>query len=516
MFDFFRKIISKLTSSGPVAYYGGGRDSGGKYDGGMAYDSPTLTLDHFKLRQQARLAYHESLSAHAIVDSDADIVVGEGLKLEMAIDAEMLGLTDEQAEMISTQIENRFDEWAKSKKSDRSETNNFYQNQRLYKIFDKRDGEIFTRLYYSKDNTLLNPLQISFIDPNQIRGYSYTSTMYDYGDDDGIIRDAAGKEIAYRIWVKAQDGNFSDVTVQAKGPKSGRVFMLHGYTANYAGQRRGYTKLAVALQEFQDLTGLSSATIQKAINQASINMYTKPAENKAATNPFEHITGGAGPSSRSYGSNPAPSPTNTTPTVDYCPIPEATLKQPGVGVFNLSGGEDLKPFPETSPGDSYAPFVESFMDYICAAMGDSREVVLKKFGENYSASRATLILVWRTAVARRQEMASDFLDPVFEMWFAEEVAAGRISVPGWSDPRLRAAWLKHKWKGASMPNIDPQKSAKAIELYAGMGLTDLDYEASNYNGSDGKSNRRKLTKQYSELPIAPFSKNAQPEPQGDQ
>jgi capsid protein len=134
------------------------------------------------------------------------------------------------------------------------------------------------------------------------------------------------------------------------------------------------------------------------------------------------------------------------------------------------------------------------------------EVLLMKFGSNYSASRAALLLFWRVALRWRQEMASDCLNPIYEMWLSGEIAAGRIEAPGWSDPRLRAAWLANNWVGSPMPNIDPSKTAKATKMQVEMGLTTLGRAARELNGSDGKANRAKIAREFAEIPPSPFGK----------
>jgi capsid protein len=132
------------------------------------------------------------------------------------------------------------------------------------------------------------------------------------------------------------------------------------------------------------------------------------------------------------------------------------------------------------------------------------ELVLKKFSNNYSASRATLLLCWRTAEIERNEMIADFCRPVYEMWLSEEIASGRIECLGWSDKYIREAWLCAEWAGAPMPNIDPIKTAQADQKYVELGAQDLDDVARNLNGSSGKANRVKLVRQYKELPFPPW------------
>jgi capsid protein len=105
-----------------------------------------------------------------------------------------------------------------------------------------------------------------------------------------------------------------------------------------------------------------------------------------------------------------------------------------VGVYNLPSGQEQVPFQNTSPGTAFNVFVDAQIAYIAAAVGQSIETVLMKFSNNYSASRATLILCWRIALQRRYNLACYHLDPVYEMWLSEEIAAGRVSAPRLAGP----------------------------------------------------------------------------------
>jgi capsid protein len=129
-----------------------------------------------------------------------------------------------------------------------------------------------------------------------------------------------------------------------------------------------------------------------------------------------------------------------------------------------------------------------------------------RFNQNYSASRGTLILFWRVVNIWREEWAADDGNPIFEMWLAGEIAAGRITAPGWSDPILRAAWLHGTWRGAPIPDIDPSKTAKARRENLSMSLTTGTREASDLNGSDFDANKQRLSEEYGEEPPPPWQK----------
>lgn len=507
------------------AYVGGGNGfsgystlaEGSKYILGLSHSGVSPLLDNTRLRQNAREAYHDSTAARGVVDRYADTVVDVGLRLDSSPIPEILGITPEEAEEWSRKVEKSFHLWAMSKKVTRSESMNFYQAQRLAEISQQRDGEYFTRLFYTKGNGRVNPLQIEFMDPNQIRGYALTSTtgFQDNGILDGIIRDEAGREKAFLIWSQKLDGSYKEVTVPAIGPRSKRRMMLHGFAPEYAGQNRGYSRIAHVLQEFSDLTTFTISQIKKAIQQSALTMWVKPSKDNPASDPMEAMAHrlAAGPAASAMVPQ-EDTGTDALPVEDgitYHDLPEATITQPGqVGVFNLNAGEELEPFKSTAPSESYETFVNAFLSSLSASTGMPIEVLLMKFGQNYSASRGTLILFWRIAQIWRHELATDFLSPVYEEWLTGEIAAGRIIAPGWNDPFLRQAWLHHKWFGAPMPNIDPLRTAKADETYVGLGAQTLDHVARNHNGSDGASNRAKLTRELGELPEIPWRKAASP------
>lgn len=500
--------IARRVSVSPFGSYSTGRGGGSKWPHGLSSSGSSPCFDHTLLRQNARSAYHDTPAAKALVDRFADTVIDCGLRLEAAPKFELLGITPEQAEHWSATVNEQFDNWASDKKSLRDETMTFYQAQRLVEIFQQRDNDYFVRLYYSSRRDLLNPLQISFLDPNQIRGNAYTSTYGFQQDNDGIVRNEMGRESAYKVWIKQKDGQYKESQIDAFGKRSKRPLMLHGFQPEYAGQGRGYSRLSHLLQEFENLTDFSVSQIKKAIAQSSITMFNKPSRDNAASNPLEAIEHGmAGP----LGAPPTKEEAEQVGLdldeyVKYVPIPEATFTRPGsVGVFNLQGGEELVPLKHTSPSESYPEFVNSFVSYLSASNSMPIEVLLMKFEQNYSASRGALILFWRIAQIWRAEIAADFLDPVYYAWLAGEIAAGRILCPGWQDPRLRACWLGHNWIGAPMPNIDPAKTAKADKEYAELGAQTLDRIAINHNGSSGKSNRAKLAREFAELPKAPWA-----------
>ena len=511
-----KENMSRPSRVQPVAYhsgggsysgYGGARSGGSGWPYGVANRGRSRTLNHYRMLMNGRDAYHDSVQARAIVSRKADSVADIGLRVEPSPVASVLGITDERALEWSRDVAHRYDLCMRDKKQNRSETMTGYQSQHFYMTSKERDNDVFLRIYYSADRGLQSPVQFEFIDPTQIRGHAITNTGAPYHKfKDGIERDDRGREKAYLISVADVNGAIKPITVQASGPKSKRKFMLHGFTPEYAGQRRGYSPLGFAIQKFESITDLESSHIKKAINLSSM-MLTVENEINDPGDPFLGVDAGqdAGPSRtvEEYGeaAEPSSSALGVDPRVHR--MQGAEVKEPGSTVLIAPGrGDKFKEIGGNAPADSFDKFIDSFTAHLSAATGMPIEVLLMKFNQNYSASRATLILFWRKVVIDREEMAADYLTPHYEMWLSEEIAAGRIQALGWSDPVLRAAWLNAAWVGMPLPDIDPSKTAKAAEIRTILRHLTGKRGAREYNGSDFDTNKVTIEREYGdELPM---------------
>lgn len=483
----------------------GGRSGGAGWPYGVANRGRGRTLNHYRMLMNGRDAYHDSVQARAIVSRKADSVAAIGLRVEPTPVASVLGITDEAALEWSRDVAHRYDLCMRDKKQNRSETMTGYQSQHFYINSKERDNDVFVRLYYSADRGLQNPLQFEFIDPTQIRGHAITSTGGPYFKfPDGIERDERGREKSYKIWVSDDKGRIKAVTVQRIGPKSKRIFMLHGFTPEYAGQGRGYSPLGYAIQKFENITDLESAHIKKAINQSSLIMTVENDINDPG-DPTLGVDGGqdAGPSQVVSEYDETAEPSNSALGVDpkVLRMQGAEVNESGSAFMIAPGrGDKIKPFGGLAPADSFDTFLDAFTAHLSAATGMPIEVLLMRFNQNYSASRATLILFWRKVVIDREEMAADYLFPHYEMWLSEEIAAGRIQAPGWSDPVLKAAWLNAAWVGMPLPDIDPSKTAKAAVERTALGHLTGKRGAREYNGSDFDTNATTIEREFGERP----------------
>jgi lambda family phage portal protein len=490
------------------------RFAGQKFSSGLPNPAPTLLLDHEQIRQNVRTLSHQSLQLRALIRGDTDTVIGNGLNMSPEPKHRLLGLDPEAAKDWITNVKTRFELWAMSDRASRSGRYNFFQAQRLMRQSLYRDGELFVALSYHNDSALLSPLRFEILDPDQIRENGLTLTASGQAlwpqNRDGITHNEDGEETRYKVWKKDRNG-LPVMTEIPRVGRSGRLLMLHAITGqDYAGQLRGISPLAVCVQDLENILSFTLAQVDKAITQSNIAFTVESESDEDARDPLAGLASigglpGQGAAAGMFGNDPAPPPDAENVTGEslepvYTPVPHTEVKTPGgIGIFSLKSKQKLKPFPATAPADAFDVFVDAYFSYIAASTGWSIETVLKKFNNNYSASRATLILTWRAAEQLRWELDYYVLGPIYEMWLAEEIAAGRVSAPGWSDPRLRAAWVSHRYNGLSQPNIDPTKTAAAAKEYLSMGATTFEDVAIEYNDSDAESNRVKLKQELAEL-----------------
>jgi lambda family phage portal protein len=501
-------IIKQASKT--MAYYRSMISTGGsKYPYGLSSSGTGVFLDHSKILQNARKSVFESVQAKSLVDRFAESIVDIGLKLEAMPDFEILGITPEAAEEWGRNVSQRYHLVQKSKAQHRAGLYNQYQAQLLYAKAQQRDNDIFVRFYYSNRRDLISPLQFDFVDPCMIRGYAYTSTGNNFMIDDGIVRNADGSERSYKIWEIDSQGQYQERDIPRIGAKSGKLMMIHGFQPEYAGQGRGYSRLAHALQEFQNITDFSLAVIKKAINQSGFVGGIENQQQDPSDAGFESLmrSRGAGPPEKQATESQV-----TATVVDdgtafsVQELPELTQRVPGSSfLLGMAQGDALKMYENRVPSESYEQFINAFVSHLSASTGMPIEVMLMKFNQSYSASRATLVIFWRICQIWREEMIADWLNPHYEAWLGEEIAAGRIIAPGWYDPILRAAWLNNSWIGAPMPNIDPQREAKAQKEYLDIGATTQNRVARGLNGTSAKDNIAVNRRMFPETPVPPWN-----------
>nr|WP_308006578.1 hypothetical protein [Xanthomonas albilineans] len=87
-------------------------------------------------------------------------------------------------------------------------------------------------------------------------------------------------------------------------------------------------------------------------------------------------------------------------------------------------------------------------------------------------------------LCRRWLLTTQFCQPIYGLVLDEEVASGRLQLPGYSDPVRRHAWSRAMWIGPARGSMDEQKEAAAAKTRIEIGVSNAAMETAAMNGED--------------------------------
>lgn len=393
-------------------------------------------------------------------------VVGTGLALQSRIDREVLPwLNSEQADALERQIEREWAMWAGSQECDMARTSNFVQLQDIAMRGAMVAGDIFAVLPTYKTKNSPYGLRVQLIEADRIsnpQGRGQTATLVS-----GVEKDpSSGAPSGYHIQ-STHPG--SRVSVERKwtyypafGARTGRRTVLHLYRPQRAGQTRGVSELAPIIELVKQLTRYTNAEVAAAVVSAFFTVFVKTELGDGLAQPS--IAPGSPPPSSGA---------------------DDDFRMGHGNILNLMPGESIETATPGRPNVAFPMFVEAVLQQVGSSLGIPYELLRMHFSASYSASRAALLEAQKGFRAVRQWLASSFCQPIYETWFAEAVALGRIIAPGFlgGDFAVRAAYLGSEWVGPSFGNIDPLKEVKAAQVRISQGLSTIAAESAQ-NGRD--------------------------------
>jgi lambda family phage portal protein len=488
-FDFLRpKTITKVVRVHDSDDRRGGTTYGGsrtKY-GNIRYRDAGYT-DYAQQRENARGVYHDSLIARGIVGRLIDNVINTGLTLESSPLWSLIPNAPKGVEaryLWTEEVENRWNLFVRSKESDHRGRLTFAQLQRLVYMLRVKEGEYFAILRYLNSGNRMSPLAIQVLNNDQV-AQPFDSMLLERVNNrgakisEGIEYDAAGQMIAIYVRENPEDFSSDPIRIPVRGPKSGRLFVIHDANFESAEQYRGFAELSAFIYELDRLTEYDITELEATI--AGALWFAAIETEKGAT------------------AKPSIKPNVTTDTVSASTggvkdgINEVRIRNRALVMQGLGPGQTFKGFQPNRPNPNFAAFEEVFENRICGSLGMPLSVFRQKFQASYSAARAEILFFWNNILRRRDDFCSGLLDPVYEAWLGEEISAGNIKAGQFrTSPVVRRAWLNCTWNGISRPVVDPVKEVNAVEKRQRLGHTTGEREAKAYNGSDFRENVKRL------------------------
>ena len=417
------------------------------------------------LRKRSRDLYMGAPIATGALKSTVTNVVGAGLKLNAQIDYEFLGMTAEEADAWETKVEREFDFWASSKDCDITRMNNFYELQWLAFLSQLQSGDVFALLPTTKRMTTPYELCVQLIEADRVCNSSIHAMSQDNKIVNGVEIDSKGEVIAYHIADYHPD---SAMAIQNKwhrvekfGSKTGRLNALHLMEMERPEQRRGVPILAPVFESLKQLNRYSEAELMAAVISGMFTVFV------TTEAPQSGDFGGIG-------------------VEDEIDPDDETTVELGNGLVNyLNEGEKVETSNPGRPNTAFDGFVTSICRQIGVALEIPYEVLMKHFTSSYSASRGALLEAWKMYKRRREWLANDFCQPIYEEFLAEAVAKGRIHAPGFfDDPIIRKAYAKAEWNGPTQGQLDPLKEVNAAAKRVEEGFSTRTRETIELTGGD--------------------------------
>ncbi|WP_231506434.1 phage portal protein [Paenibacillus sp. UNC451MF] len=421
------------------------------------------------LRQRSRDLYMggAALATGAIKTARTNIV-GTGLRLKPSIDADFLGLSNDEAQQIKRTIEREFTYWAESVDCDAARVNNFYELQQLACLSQFMSGDCFALLPVFSRRHSVYDTRIRLIeadrccDPDNKKGKDIKGGV-EVNENAEVVaywfvnQHPLGKSEKRKEWAR----------VEAFGNLTGRRNVLHLMESERPEQRRGVPMLAPVIEPLKQLGRYTEAELMAAVVSG---MFTVFIESESPETPLGQ---GINPELQVDDDDPNSYELGNGSIIGLAPGEKATLANPG------------------RQNTAFDGFVTAVLRQVGAALEIPLELLVKHFTASYSASRGALLEAWKMFRMRRSWLASDFCQPIYEEWFTEAVAKGRIPAPGFfDDPLIRKAYTKAEWHGPSAGQLDPLKEATAAKLRVEEGFSTRERETAELTGGDFEMNHR--------------------------
>ena len=428
-----------------------------------------IVYDLRETRGRSRDMARNTPIASGAIENMATYVVGTGLTVQSRIDAELLGLSDDEASKYQGEFERYFNTWAGSQFADYYQGQNFYELQDLALRAELESGDAFALLVKSKAKNWPYRIAVQIVEADRVSNPNHAM------DTDALTQGIAKVDgIATSIHIADRHPGR---TISGKPLKwierpfyaaNGSRKVLHLFHKKRPNQTRGVPWLAPVIAKLKQLDRYSDAEVDAAVNAAVFAVFaTMDAE------AFDGLFDDA--SKATY-------------------IENAKSWDGGLNsgkVINTFPGETISSPSPGRPNPVFGQFFQAVNNEIAVGLNQPPSILLKKHDASYSASRAALMDAWRGYQVRRGRQSSRFGQPIYEEIIADGVAMGHLTAPGFfSSPFIRAAWLGSSWSGDGPGALNPLDEANAAKERINIGLTTLPQESLAYNGSDWAANHR--------------------------
>ncbi len=411
--------------------------------------------------------FRNQLIGRAAITRLRTSVVGVGIMPHADVDADLLGISDEQADELNTLIN--------------AEWNLYAYNPTEVDIEGGRDFPglqtlAFTAALLGGDCFALTPavpraggiydLKLQLVDAARVTN-PQDATNTDQLID-GVQLEPGGRPVVVYVRDRhpADSTGLANWTPERVFAESGNRRVLH-ITADrdQIGMVRAAPFLAPIIEPLQTLEVYARAELAAAVISA---MFTVFLEHEAQELDEQ--------------GNPLPVVAGQTTKEGY-----QSVSMGHGAIHDLEPGTKASFANPSRPNSQYDPFFTAAVRQIGAAIEIPGDELLLAYNANYSAARASMLQAWRAYLMRRQTLVQQLCAPFRAIWFQEAVARGRIPVQGFEDPARRAAYMNAIWTGPARGAMDETREAAAAEARIRTGISNETIETAASTGEDWRA-----------------------------
>jgi lambda family phage portal protein len=441
----------------------------GDADADSLADLPTL-------RSRSRSLLRNTPIATGAIKTNQVHVIGSGLKLQSRINAEVLNMTEDDADKWQQKTELEFRSWAESLDCDINRNKNFYDFQNLVFRSILESGDCFVLPLFKEISTLNYGLRLQTLEADRVENPNNkrdTTTLAG-----GVEKDKKGTPIRY--WIRTQHPGAESTPIERKWDSisaftgNGRRKIIHIYEQLRPGATRGVPYLSVVTEMLHQLGKYTDSELQSAVIASYFTVFVTTKEGGANFSTFMPSDEGGESTDEDY--------------------------QLGSGaIIGLADGEEMSTANPGRPNATFDPFVMSILRQIGAALGLPYELLIQHFTKSYSAARTAMLNAWKVFLTRRSFMVDHFCDLVYELWMEEAVLRERIIAPGFlTEPLLRKAYLQNLWIGPAAGQIDPVKETASAQARVDGFFSNISIESAAM-GIDFDQNMKQVKKERVKL-----------------
>jgi capsid protein len=477
--------ISDATYSGPAQAYIKNIVSdvfnGDKFPGSFGATRDYRWVDYWTLRKRSMQLFRENTYCKGLIRRMLRNEINTGLNPEAAPVADIIGLTEEEAQDWGDARETEFKLWGENPKfCDWKKQKTIGELEADAREWSLIAGDCLV-VYHTNPKTGLPSTEL--IDGNNIRTPIFDKNAKPHEGNKiihGVEVDKKGRHAAY--WVSVSDdsesGAFKSKRIPVWGEKSGRRIskLIYGIEDRRFEEVRGEPFLAIAFYMVKELDRYRDSEQRAATVNGMLPLFIKHSKPTVSSNP---MGGGA-------------------VRQGYIDVPQADGESkryniadmlPGTVPDELAEGEEPVSFNTQRPNVNYAKFEETILNVFAWINEIPPEIMRMMFQNNFSASRQAnneyeIILRYRF-----WKFGVDFCQPLWTEMLIQGALMRNFEAPGfleaWRAPakwRVYAAWIHCEWTGISRPSVDIKKDVEAWTTLEEKGLVTRDFITRKFSG----------------------------------